>query len=203
MKAVSRRREKRRDLIESLSTLYPFQHDFSYFEESSKFLESTGSIVLDRVNKVAFMVISERSSLDVVKAWGELLNYHVVAFEASSRNAPIYHTNIVLSIGCNWVVVCYEVIHPDQREHVKASMEKLGKEIIEITENQLNNFCGNILELKGHSGTIIAMSSKSYQAFTPNQLSILEKSSKIVTASIPVIERIGGGSVRCMIAELF
>jgi len=149
------------------------------------------------------MAVSERSSVDVVNAWGELLNYRVVSFEARSRNAPIYHTNIVLSIGCSWAVICYDVIKEDQRHFVKTSLESVGKDIIEISEDQLNNYCANVLELKGLNGTIIAMSSKSYQSFTPIQKSVFERSSKILPVSIPNIEQVGGGSIRCMIAELF
>jgi len=206
MKAENRRKEKRKDIIDNLSNIYPNKLDLSYFEERAKYLESTGSIVLDRVKKVAYMAISERSHIEVGEEWSKLLNYKLITFHATDSNhKPIYHTNVVISIGTKWIVVCLDVIRdPQEKQMVLNSLSSLEKEIIVISDNQHEKFCANILEIQGKNKKIVALSETAYKAFTEQQINTIESlGTKFVPISIPTIEIIGGGSIRCMIAELF
>jgi len=208
MKALNRRKEKRKDIINYLQNLYPNMINLSIFEENDppKALESTGSLVLDRIKKIAFMVQSERSHIETATEWSKIFSYELITFDAVDESGkPIYHTNVVLSIGTGWIVVCLEVISDEkQRNLVQSSLESLGKEIIYISQEQQKNYCANILELmKLNNEKIIALSKTAFKSFTESQIERLQNYAKLIPINIENIEKIGGGSVRCMIAELF
>jgi len=169
--------------------------------------KGTGSLCLDRLNKIAYVLLSERSHEPVLKKWKQILGYQsIVTFHAEdSKGIPIYHTNVALAIGISFAILCPDVIHSSvERDNVISSLKNTGKEVILITENQMNKFCGNVLELSTKEGSILVMSTTAFNNFTSDQHVILLKHvKKIVHSDISLIEAIGGGSVRCTIAELF
>ncbi|WP_432204608.1 citrulline utilization hydrolase CtlX [Cetobacterium somerae] len=183
--------------------------DLTYFEKDDKFLEGTGALVLDRINKIAYCSLSPRANEDVLKEFCNLTNYKAIKFHSvqniNNILTPIYHTNVMMGVTENFVVICLDSITDlKEREKVITSISISGKEIINITLNQVLKFCGNVLELKNLKGDRYTLMSKSaFQGFTKEQLEIIKKSSEIIFSDITTIETYGGGSVRCMIAELF
>ncbi len=183
--------------------------DLTYFEKDDKFLEGTGALVLDRINKIAYCSLSPRANEDVLKEFCNLTNYKAIKFHSvqniNNILTPIYHTNVMMGVTENFVVICLDSITDlKEREKVITSISNSGKEIINITLNQVLKFCGNVLELKNLKGDRYTLMSKSaFQGFTKEQLEIIKKSSEIIFSDITTIETYGGGSVRCMIAELF
>ena len=206
LKVVNRREERNRQLIEDLKSRYDSFWDLSNFEQEAKpeYLESTGSLVLDRVHKVAYMAISGRSHFRLASRWASEMGYQLYSF-SSQVSEPIYHTNVMISVGSGYVVACLECVECDQeRKNLKQQLSK-NHELIEISREQMNHFCGNVLEVLGQSGTrYLAMSEQAYQSFSSNQKkSILRYVQDIIWSPVPTIEALGGGGVRCMIAELF
>jgi hypothetical protein len=180
--------------------------DLTKDEADDMILESTGSMVLDRVNKVAFAMASARTIEAEFRKWCKLMGYEgVYIITPKSHENEVYHTNLLMSIGTDFAVVCFEVIEDDQvKQQVKDLIEDLGKECIEISLEQVYSFCGNILEVASKDGEKkIVMSETAKTAFTPDQLKRLSSHGEIVSVSIPTIEQIGGGGVRCMMAEVF
>ncbi|HWY78807.1 MAG TPA: arginine deiminase-related protein [Candidatus Sulfotelmatobacter sp.] len=180
--------------------------DLTKDEENGLFLESTGSMIFDRVHKVAFAMASPRTIKKEFEKWCSLMGYEGVFIQSTEKHTKaVYHTNINMSIGSEFAIVCFEVIEDKaEREKVLNKLEGLGKEVISISFEQVYQFCGNILELSTKSGEkIIIMSETARKAFTQEQRHHLEKYGTIVSFSIPTIEEIGGGGVRCMVAEIF
>lgn len=179
--------------------------DLTGHEETDKALEGTGSLVLDRVNKVAFASISPRTNEKVLEDFCARLGYRYVAFHSYNAETLIYHTNLMMSIGENFAIVCADAIEdPAEKADVLAELEALGKEIIEVSLDQMGNMCCNILQLNTKNGTkIIVMSQRSYENFTPDQKEKLKKHGKLTPMDIHTIEDVGGGSARCMLAEVF
>jgi len=181
--------------------------DLSKDEEAGKFLEGTGSIVLDRVNRVAYVALSERSDADEAAKWAASLHYSLVTFTASdAQNRPIYHTNVMMAVGTSVAVVCLEcVADAAERARLRQSLEGTGHEIVDISREQVNKFCGNVLELEHVQGyPVLVMSTQAYNGFTQAQRETLLKHERdLIHADIATLERIGGGGVRCTIAELF
>ena len=209
MLAQNRRLERRSDILESLSVQQGFRInrlvDLAHRESEDKFLEGTGSLVLDRVNRLAYACLSPRTDLDTLGEFAQLLDYEIIAFDAQDRSgAPIYHTNVMLSIGRKFAVVCADSIVESQRASVIDSLRSTAHTVIDITYEQMQSFAGNILELATTSGeSVVAMSAQAAAAFPPTQRAQLtELAGDLVTAPIPTIERLGGGSVRCMLAEI-
>ena len=208
MLAPNRRWERREDLVEQGMREGGFLAsrtvDLSYREEEAKFLEGTGSLVLDRANGIAYAGLSPRTDLDVLGEFAQQLDYDLVtfdAFDASSR--PVYHTNVLMAIGARFAVICAEAI--TDLTHRAAVVQKLratGHEIIEISMGQMLEFAGNLLELSPKSGNLIALSSAAWHSLDSAQRRMLERQGSVLAAGIPVIERFGGGSVRCMLAEI-
>ncbi|PID82531.1 MAG: amidinotransferase [Clostridiales bacterium] len=168
-------------------------------------LEGTGSLVLDRENKIAYCTLSPRSDLELFNKFCEDTGYEGVSFRSYQDNIPVYHTNVVVSVGKENIIVCLEAITDlDERQMVKEKMLSSGKNIIEITLEQVKNYVGNALELVCENGeVIIAMSKTAYDALTREQREKIERSTEIVYSDIRTIEFYGGGSLRCMIAEVF
>jgi hypothetical protein len=207
--APNRRLERRSDILESLSTQQGFRikhvTDLTHRESDHKFLEGTGSIVLDRVNRLAYACLSSRTDLDTLGEFAQLLDYEIIAFEAVDRSGtPIYHTNVMLSIGTEFAVLCSDSIAESQRSSVISSLRSTAHTVIDITHDQMESFAGNILELSTVTDDrVIAMSERAANAFAPVQRDQLTKvGGAIVSAPIPTIEMLGGGSVRCMLAEV-
>lgn len=180
--------------------------DFSNHEQHGDILEGTGSMVLDRANKVAFAMSSPRTDEKLFAEWCRVMGYEGIFFHAyDPESLPIYHTNVMMSIGQKFAVVCLESIVDElERQLVETKLKQLGKEVIDISIEQLFHLCGNILQLQSQMGQLlIVMSQDAHDHFTPEQRQQLEKHGKLVTPAIPTIERVGGGGVRCMIAEVF
>lgn len=205
--AHNRRTEKRPDIIDALKKDFTVTTvtNLSSFENAGQFLEGTGSVVLDRTNKIAYACLSARTHISPLQKLGEILGYEVVSFHAFDHHKPIYHTNVLMSVGTSWVAICFDAI-PDatEREKLRSYFQKTGKEIIELSFAQLDAFAGNILELKTNKNTsIIVMSQTTFKSLTVAQTKILARAGKICVADVSMIERVGGGGIRCLIAEIF
>lgn len=163
-------------------------------------LEGTGSLVLDREHRVAYAALSPRTELALAEAWCETLDYSLVTFEAvGARGAAIYHTNVMMSVAPGFAVVCGEsVLDAGERSQLEASLAVPGRALIDITVAQVGQMAGNVLWLDG----VTAMSTRAREAFTPAQRLVIESSGPIVHAPLDTIERFGGGSARCMLAEV-
>ncbi|MEM8984338.1 MAG: arginine deiminase-related protein [Pseudomonadota bacterium] len=210
MLAPSRRAERRRDIFEQLQTDRGHSvsdiTDFSGLEANDVFVEGTGSLVLDRHAKVAYACLSDRTDPVGVKTICQALGYTPVMFTGvDAGGIPIYHTNVCLAIGTNWAIVSAEALASSvERAAVLDALAESGREIVTISLNQVAKFCGNALELMSTSGeTLIAMSSQAHGALDELQRLTLSRHGRIVHADIGTIERLAGGSVRCMLAEIF
>lgn len=182
--------------------------DYSEYENSGKILEGTGSLVLDRKNNAAYAIESERTSAELFEIYCNEMNIpeqNRIFFHANDEAGnPIYHTNVIMSIGDGFAVICRECIPYNEQDFVIDKLRSSGLEVIEITFNQLNNFCGNILNVKNENGeSLIVMSASAMWNFEEHQAETLRKYGKLVEVSINTIETIGGGSARCMMAEIF
>lgn len=184
--------------------------DISAWEHEGRILEGTGSLVLDRVNRIAFACLSDRTSEQAVKDWCERFNYtpitYTATFDGSFQGASIYHTNVVMAVNALSAVVCFDAMpFPAERQEVKEELEKSGKVVIPISVEQMHNFVGNMLELRSAKGDkrFIFLSETAFFALIPEQRLKLQEHVQLVPVSIPTIETVGGGSVRCMLAENF
>ncbi|CAF3533983.1 unnamed protein product [Adineta steineri] len=212
MLAKNRRLERRVDLIEILSHTYQTTAiiDLSVYEQRNQYLEGTGSLVLDRINKIIYAIRSPRTNEIVIENFIKLMNFEkpAIVFDSVDKNGKaIYHTNVVMAIGTYVVIICLESIHDkEQRDNVVKSLEENGKrKIIDITYEQMNQFAGNMLEIRNKQGEyLLVMSKTAYNSLTNQQRNIIEETNtKLVYFDISTIEQCGGGSVRCMIAENF
>jgi hypothetical protein len=208
MLAPNRRLERRLDIVAALHSRNGFYvHDtidLTHRELDAKYLEGTGSLVLDRIHRIAYACLSPRTDLDVLGEFGQRLDYEIAAFDAADANgALIYHTNVLMSVGTKWAAVCTQAIEQGRRAAIVALLESTGHDIIELTLEQMHSFAGNMLELRTRDGgLVIAMSKTALDSLAQEQRTKLESHATIVSAPIPTIERLGGGSVRCMIAEV-
>jgi hypothetical protein len=208
MFAPSRRRERKSGVLERIREIFKIRHilNLSDFEKQEMFLEGTGSMVLDRVNHMAFACLSRRTNKKVLEEFCRKMSYKPMVFEASDHfGQPIYHTNVMMSVGEKFCVICLESIRNEQqREMVVKELTRTQKEIIEISEEQMAKFAGNILQVKSRRGDkFIIMSSTAHAAFRPDQIQALSKHGTIIHVDIPTIEINGGGSARCMISEIY
>jgi len=211
MFAPNRRTERREDVPLVLEHQLGFDVrqiiDFTEFESHNKFLEGTGSIVLDRVNRKAYAALSDRTDARALEHFCDQLDFEPVAFQAfqtvDNQRLPIYHTNVMMSIGSGYAVVCLDCIDSDdERKQVVDAIAQDGLELIAITEEQVNQFAGNMLELTGDEGPVLVMSASAYQSLVPGQIEKLQQHTTLLHAPLPTIETCGGGSARCMIAEI-
>lgn len=212
MFAPNRREERNLNYLGVLSKAglnFEKLKDYSIYEESGMYLESTGVLVLDRVHKIAYCSLSERAHPQLIALWCEEIGYRPVIFEAlhhvDGKMLPIYHTNVMLAIGTNFSIICWDSIpNAEHREMLQKCFEKTNKTVISISEEQLNHFAGNILEVHSKDGEpIICMSTQAFESYTEKQIDLLEQFGKIIHAPMYTIEKYGGGSVRCMMAEVF
>ncbi len=209
MEASNRRTERRHDVINTLDKEFGFQVaevlDLSAHEASGHYLEGTGSMVLDRTNRIAYACLSSRTQLDPLGDFAQRMDYDVVAFDAVDRNGvPIYHTNVLMNIGESVAAICdVAITREDQRDAVLTRLEQTGHELLQLSFDQLDAFAGNMLELRNRDGDrVVAMSTRAWDSLSIAQRDILRANGKILTASIDTIEDSAGGSVRCMLAEI-
>lgn len=209
MEAENRRPERRMDIIEDLDEKLGYQVreivDLSHHENSGHYLEGTGSMVLDRVNRVAYACSSSRTQLDVLGEFAQRMAYDVVAFDAVDKDdVPIYHTNVLMNVGEKLAVICDAAIsNKEQREAVLQRLNETGHDVISLSYEQLDSFAGNMLELRGRDGgRVIAMSQRAYDSLDDDQLHRLRANGVVVSTPITNIEDSAGGSVRCMLAEV-
>lgn len=213
MCAFNRRQERKEEFIEVIKKNFKVSKtvDLTHWEESEQYLEGTGSMILDRCNKIVYACLSPRTSEKVLMDFCEQLCFTPVMFNALSKKdadseaVPIYHTNVMMSIGTKYAIVCLEsIVDKAQREQVVFSLEKTGKTILEITVDQMNHFAGNMLEVKSKEGRkILIMSATARKSLTTEQNRLLSKEYRLLSPSLDFIEINGGGSARCMLAELF
>jgi len=209
MEAENRRTERRVDIVESLGAEHNFHVselvDLSHHEADGHYLEGTGSMVLDRVNRNAYACLSTRTQLDALGDFAQRMDYEVVAFDAVDRDGvPIYHTNVLMNIGEQVAVICDEAISDnEQREAVLERLSVTGHHVVSLNYDQLDAFAGNMLELRSTAGErLIAMSQQALESLDDSQLAILQANGRILSAAIDNIESSAGGSVRCMLAEI-
>lgn len=205
MLAENRRTERKPKPLEFLAAHYPERVDLTSYEDRGLFLEGTGSKVLDHIQKVAYAALSPRTSPEVLEAWAKHSGYEIRNFEAfDSKGKAIYHTNVMLSIGTQFAAIVSESILDEQARKAVLDELSLNREVIELSYNQISSFCANILELQSEDGTPkIVLSVTAYETLTQNQKQALSKYGELVPIDVPMIEVIGGGGIRCMIAELF
>jgi hypothetical protein len=209
MQAPNRRLERRADIIDALRDEKKFKIgktlDFTHHENSDRFLEGTGSLVLDRVNKIAYACLSPRTFAEILDEFTEQTGYRVVAFNSvDSEGRAIYHTNVVMSVGDTFAVVCLETIRDEaERSSVLKALEATGHDIISISLNQMNQFAGNMLQIRNQQDeSLLVMSEQAYKSLNQEQISRLESHARILHAPLYTIESNGGGSARCMMAEV-
>jgi hypothetical protein len=209
MEAENRRTERRMDIVDYLGDEGGRQIaelvDLSSHENSGHYLEGTGSMVLDRVNRVAYACVSTRTHLDPLGDFAQRMGYDVVAFEAvDSGGVPIYHTNVLMNVGERIAVICDAAIpREDQREAVLARLRETGHEVVLLSYAQLDAFAGNMLELRNNDGErVLAMSQQAYDSLDKEQRAVLAANARIISVAINNIESSAGGSVRCMLAEV-
>jgi hypothetical protein len=210
MEAPSRQFERRADIIERLSEKHGFHVreiiDLSAAENDGLFLEGTGSMVLDRVNRVIYAALSSRTHMSVLADFAQQADYEITAFDAvDSGGRPIYHTNVMMAIGTAFAVICADAIVDSlKRKTVLARLAASGRQIIEISVQQMENFAGNLLEVATESGAaVIVLSRSAYAVLTADQRNSLARFGQVLPVAIETIEKAGGGSVRCMLAEVF
>ena len=208
MLAPNRRWERREEILEQVIRKGAFRVsrtvDLTHREAEEKFLEGTGSVVLDRVHRVAYACSSPRTDLDVLGEFAQLLDYDLMTFDAVDRGGcAIYHTNVLMAIGTGFAVICGDTIpNVAHRAAVLSKLRSTGHDIVEITEEQMARFAGNVLELASSSARLIALSTTALDSLNRTQRGILESHAALVPVAIPTIERVGGGGVRCMLAEI-
>jgi len=205
MLAPNRRKEKKLSMIEHLSETYELTADYSYLENKEIFLESTSSMVFDRVNRIVYAGISPRTNAVQLIIWCRNNDFELVLFETESHTgSPIYHTDVLMYVGTDIIGICFDVI---KEEHVDYVKEKVNAhhDVVELTSDQIQNFSGNAIEAKNEEGELfLIISSRGFSALNQNQVNKLLKSYKeIIHSDIPTIEKYGGGSARCMLTELF
>ena len=212
MFAENRRRERREESLISLETegfIIKNVIDYSTAEEEELFLEGTGSLVLDRINRKAYVAISQRSDEDLVIEFCEDFEYTPVIFMAfqteEGKRLPIYHTNVLMALGEDIAIICLDSIDAkSEKKNVIQNLKADGKEIITITEAQMHHFAGNMLQVKGaNDKTYMVMSTAAFKSLSTEQITAINKHSEILHSDLATIETCGGGSARCMMAEVF
>lgn len=201
-----RRRERRHDIIEELRKTYKITEviDYSSFEEQGSCLEGTGSLVLDRVNRVAYVSLSNRSNPKVIQRFADDFGYESVTFTSVGLDGqPIYHTNVMMCVGSEFAIVGLAMIpNKPERKQVRARLEASGKKIVELASEQVANFAGNAIELNDSTGAkLLVLSTRALRTLDREQRTVLTHHARLVPLELPTIE-LGGGSARCMIATI-
>ena len=207
MYAENRRAERKSTVLDFLYSNYKIQNvlDLTDLEKEGKFLEGTGSMVLDHQNKIAYGCLSERLDKEAFTNWCDKMQFNPITFKAVDDKAqPIYHTNVLMCMGNQFVVICLESIPNElEKQMLLESFLQTNKEVIKISQDQLNHFAGNMLQVFDmHEKPHLIMSEQAHASLHPAQIKSLEKYNPILPISIPTIEALGGGSTRCMMAEI-
>jgi len=208
MFAPNRRLERKPDVLNAISKKFSIQHqiDLSYLEDQNQFLEGTGSMVLDREHKIAYACLSPRTDEHALKVFSEKMGYSIVQFHASDKNnMPIYHTNVMMCVADRYVVICLDSIkNKEERKKVEEVIQQSGKKIIPISFEQMEHFAGNMLQVINEKGNkFLVMSTQAYESLNNEQIQQLTSFNTIIHSNINTIEKNGGGSARCMLAEVF
>lgn len=207
MMAESRRKERRKELLSELESKFSLHlhDDLLAFEEDKKFLEGTGSIVFDHVTRHAFACESPRTDAVVFSEFCKRIKYEPVLFQAVDINGiPVYHTNVIMNIGTTYAVICFQSITDrNSRELIRRILTEINRELIEIDFDEMQNFSGNMLQVKAKDGAVTILSETAFDSLNGYRLDRLLEHTKLLKIKIPVIETAGGGSVRCMMAEIF
>ncbi len=211
MYAENRRLERREDIIDSLRSKFAIGEivNFSHWEEKAAYLEGTGSLLLDRQNKVAYAAISERTMLDPLNDFCDEADFKAITFHANQtvegQRLPIYHTNVMMCLGERFAVVCMDSIDDDgEKERLRRKLGETNKELIEISDTQKEQFAGNMLQVVGKDEErLVVMSSAAFHSLDSSQIDRLSNHGRILHSDIHTIEKLGGGSARCMMAEVF
>lgn len=213
MYAPNRRLERRTDIFTELESKHGFMAaevvDFSYYEQQGKFMEGTGSATLDRTNKIAYAALSERTDKGVFEDFCREFGYKPVSFiarqDVEGERLPIYHTNVLMCVGDGFVVICLEAIDdPVEYKMLMDQFAATNQEVVAITEEQKHQFAGNMLHIQSTEGQkFVAMSTSAFNSLRNDQIEALSKYGEIIHSPIGTIESLGGGSARCMMAEVF
>lgn len=210
MYAPNRRLERREEIISYLSEKFEVRHRYSFEfyedEDEPMFLEGTGSMIFDRPARKVYACTSPRTDIRLIDKFNVLMGTSGVVFQAVDKNGhDIYHTNVMMAIGQDFAVICLECIpDADMRRMVVHNLEKEGKEIVDISLSQVEHFAGNMLEVENDEGKrFLCMSQQAFDELTSLQKELLSKKTTLIPVSIPIIEKYGGGSVRCMMCEIF
>jgi len=213
MYAASRRKEKRDDILELLAKEFVVKdvQDWSEYETEGRFLEGTGSMAMDHNNKLIYAAISERTNLSVLEKFAAANGYQAIVFLATDKEGrPVYHTNVVMTLGSSFCVLCEEAIDEEwELIAVRQLLESTRHTIIPITREQMHSFAGNMLEVKKSLSTssggenILVLSQTAFDALRKEQIDMLEAYARLLPIAVPTMEQVEGGSVRCMMAELF
>ena len=211
MFAENRRRERREDILDKVEAEgFDIEnvYDYTDAEKENIFLEGTGAMILDRVNRKAYCALSPRADEDLFIEFCEDFEYTPVIFKAyqqvGNEQLPIYHTNVMMALGVDFAVVCLDTItDKSERKNLLHHLKEDKKEVINITPEQMEQYAGNMLQVQGKNSTYLVMSDAAYNALTPQQIQTIEKHTQILHSNLETIETCGGGSARCMMAEVF
>ena len=212
MYAKNRRFERRLDILDNLKDSFNFKiekvFDYTEYESKNIFLEGTGSMVLDRKKQLCYASLSSRTNAKIINKFCADFNYQPVIFNSyqnvDSNRLRIYHTNVMMCVADEFIIICLDSIDCKRDlKKIKNSIEKSDKEIIEITEDQKNHFAGNMLQVRGGDDKFLVMSSTAYNVLTSKQIKKINKFCSIIHSPLNIIETCGGGSARCMMAEIF
>jgi hypothetical protein len=203
MYSANRRRERRQDVIEMLKTTYRVQDviDYSGLEQDHLFLEGTGAMVLDHVERIAYTARSNRANAVALERFATHFNFEPMVFDAAdAAGQPVYHTNVLMCVATDFALVGFDLIQdPARREEIHTRLKQSGREVIALSPAQIAEFAGNAIELSGRDGRLLAMSSRAVASLTAAQIKLIERSARVVGLAVPTIE-LAGGSVRCMMA---
>lgn len=207
MLAENRRWERRTEILDELASAGVAVGDIvdlTAFEEEEKFLESTGSMVLDYENELAYACISSRTNIEVVEEFCNKTGFDAFTFDSFDKEGlEVYHTNVIMCVAAKYAVICLESIPDEQHSTVIEALEKTGHEIIPLTMSQMYSFAGNMLEVLNDKGeSSLVMSQSAFDCLTSDQIAQIERYSNILSVEIPTIEKYGGGSVRCMMCRV-
>lgn len=211
MFAENRRRERREDILDKVEAEgFDIEnvYDYTDAEKENIFLEGTGAMVLDRVNRKAYCALSPRADEELFIEFCEDFEYTPLIFKAyqqvNNEQLPIYHTNVMMALGVDFAVVCLDTItDKSERKNLLHHLKEDKKEVINITPKQMEQYAGNMLQVQGKDSTYLVMSDAAYNALTPQQIQTIEKHTQILHSNLETIETCGGGSARCMMAEVF
>jgi hypothetical protein len=208
MFAENRRQERKSHVLQRVKERFVIDRilDFTHYEDEQIYLEGTGSMVLDRDLKIAYACLSPRTDKVLFEEWCRDLDYQPIVFDAvDAAGKAVYHTNVVMCVADRYVVICLDSIPQlEERELVRNTIDQSGKELIEIDLDQMNHFAGNMLQVASVQGeTLLVMSTQAYECLSPEQVNRLRSYNRIIHAPLHIIEMNGGGSARCMMAEMF